>query len=549
MSSRRHTGFGIDRRTFLGTGAVAAAGLFAGGASLAFGQDMRLTSVGGTVLTRHGRVRGLLKDGVHQFWGVPYGASTAGANRFMPPQKPTAWTGVRDAFQVGQRSPQAPGAGEPSPVVLAMNRLVEEGEDCLNLAVFTPGLDNRTRPVMVWMHGGGFAAGSGEYLMYDGTNLAKKEDVVVVSVNHRLNLFGFLHLADLGGDKWARSTNVGAQDLVATLEWVRDNIEQFGGDPGNVTIFGQSGGGGKTTTIMATPSAEGLFHRCVAQSGSALRGVPATNATEATERYLAKLGIRADQLDRLQQLSVQQIQDAFYSEPRIQQLGGGPVIDGTIIPRHQWDPSAPSFSANVPLMAGSTETENGWVGPPPFDLSDADMASRFARLAGNDAAKGQSLLELYKRLHPTKRNQMLWLTAEADNSRRWNAQTLNRLKAEQGGAPAYLYFFNWHSPVHDNRMGAYHTLDIPFVFYNVDVCASMTGASQYRYQLAHVMSAAWASFARTGNPNHADMPNWPAFNASTYPTMVFGEQVKVVNDPNKEERLALAGLRAGQTEA
>ena len=539
----------LDRRTFLGTGAMAAAGLAFGAAPFgAWAQDRRLTTVGGTAKTQAGKVRGLLKDGVHQFWCVPYGAPTGGANRFMPPQKPAPWSGVKDHFEITYAAPIAPDAEEPAPVVTALNRHTPQSEDCLTVNVFTPGLDDKARPVMVWMHGGGFSVGSGNYLLYDGTNLAKKEDVVVVAVNHRLNVFGFLHLADLGGEKWAQSTNVGIQDLVATLAWVRDNIESFGGDPDRVMIFGQSGGGGKTTTVMAMPSAKGLFHRAVAQSGSAFRGQTASDATAAAERFIAKLGIKKNQLDKLHELTTKQIQDAYYGEPTIRGLANGPVIDGNILPRNQWDPTAPAYSANVPLIAGSVETENGWVGPPPFDLADADMLDRFTkRLANNDPAEGRKLLGLYQRLHPKARNEMLWLTAESDDTRRWNAQALCRLKQEQGTAASFLYFFDWYSPVHNNRMGSYHTLDIPFVFYNMDLGASMTGSAQERYKLGHIMSAAWAAFARSGNPDHADMPHWPAFDAATYPTMVFDDDVRVVNDPNKEERLALAELRKQRT--
>ena len=232
------------------------------------------------------------------------------------------------------------------------------------------------------------------------------------------------------------------------------------------------------------------------------------------------------------------------SDLRIARLGNGPVIDGKVLPRHQWDPTAPSYSANVPLLAGSVENENGWLGPPPYELADAEMQDRFTkRLANGDAAEGQKLLGLYKRLHPTTRNQMLWLMAESDDQRRASAQQLCKLKFEQGTAASYLYFFDWQSPVHNDRMGAYHTLDIPFVFYNMDSGASMTGSAQARYQLGHVMSAAWAAFARTGDPNHADMPTWPKFDPATYPTMMFGPTVRVTNDPNHEERLALAVLR------
>jgi para-nitrobenzyl esterase len=295
---------------------------------------------------------------------------------------------------------------------------------------------------------------------------------------------------------------------------------------------------------MAMPSAKGLFHRAIAQSGSAFRGQTASDATDGAERYLAKLGLKRDQLDKLHELDTKTLQNAYYAEPRIERLANGPVIDGKILPRHQWDPTAPSYSANVPLIAGSVETENGWVGPPPFELSDAEMLERFTKqLAGNDAAQGEKLLGLYKRTHPDLRNQMLWLAAESDDTRRWNAQELCRLKQEQRTAASYLYYFDWFSPVHNNRRGAYHTLDIPFVFYNMDIGASMTGSAQSRYALGHVMSAAWAAFARTGDPNHADMPKWPVFDVATYPTMVFGERVHVANDPNHEERLALAELK------
>ena len=534
----------LDRRALIRTAASGSALLWL--SSLSSGllaQDLHLTQPGKTVKTKYGAVRGLLRDGVQQFWNLQYGAPTSGIRRFQPPQAPAAWTGVQDHFQVGTRCFQQPGAGEPAPVVLAMNRLEPESEDCLRLNVFTPGTDIKARPVMVWMHGGGFTSGSGNYLIYDGTYLAKKEDVVVVSVTHRLNIFGFLHLADLGGEQWAGATNAGMQDLVAALQWVKDNIAQFGGDPDRVTIFGQSGGGSKTTTLMAMPAAKGLFHRAIAQSGAALRGITASDASAATERWLARLNINSKQLERLQSLTPQQIQEAFYAQPAIPVLGSGPVIDGKVIPRHQWDPAAPDFSASVPLLAGSVATENGWLGPPPFELTDTELLSLFTSgLANKDTSQGQRLLDLYRSHYPQLRNRMLWLTAEADNSRRRNAQQLNTLKHAQGKAPSWLYYFNWFSPVHDNRMGSYHTLDIPFVFNNVDVGASMTGAGKERYQLAHVMSAAWAAFARTGNPDHADMPHWPAFNPTDYPTMVFGNEVALRLDPNRDERLALAAL-------
>ena len=537
----------VNRRTFIGYGALATAGLYSEGLLLpASAQDARGAAMSAPVSTATGRVRGLVRDRVNQFYGIPYGASTAGANRFMPPVKPAAWTGVRDCFQVGNRSPQDPEG--PISEVFALDRQEPMGEDCLNLNVFTPALGAGNRPVMVWLHGGGFSGGSGNWLLYDGTNLARKEDVVVVSVTHRLNLFGFLHLADLGGEQWGGSSNVGMQDVVAALAWIKENIAAFGGNPANVTVFGQSGGGGKVTTLMAMPSAKGLFHRAIAMSGSAFRGVTRQNASAAAEQFLARVSIQRGQLDRIQQVPWPELQKAFFSEPRIQNLGGGPVVDGRWLPRDQWTPTAPEFSSDVPLMMGSTETEDAWSDPPPpLQMAEDEMMTRVRRIARNDDAKARELVALYRKKHAGISNTDVWLIMNADNSRRANAQALGELKHAQGRSPAYLYFFNWRSPVHKGQMKAYHTLDIPFALYNVDLAASMTGAMQERYEVAHKISGAWASFARTGNPNHADLPNWPAFNPSSYPTMILGRECKVVNDPNREERLALKAIRDAAT--
>jgi para-nitrobenzyl esterase len=534
----------MNRRTFLGySSTLAAAGLISDGLwTPAWAQDARGAAMSQPVATTAGRVRGLVRDRVHQFYGVPYAASTAGANRFMPPLKPVSWTGVRDCFQVKERAPQ----DEDGPIseVFSLDRREPMGEDCLAVNVFTPGLGSANRPVMVWLHGGGFSAGSGNWLLYDGTNLARKEDVVVVSVNHRLNLFGFLYLADLGGQKWANASNAGMRDIVRALEWVKDNIAAFGGNPGNVTIFGQSGGGSKVTTLMAMPSAKGLFHRAIAQSGAQLRGTTRENATRAAEQFHAKLGLRKNHVDELQQMPWQRLQDALFSEPDIQGLANGPVVDGTSLPRDQWSPDAPGMSADVPLMIGSTETEDAWSDPPPpLEMSEKEMMTRVRRITRNDDARARELVALYRKTHPRITNTDVWLIMNADNTRRANVHTLGELKFAQGRAPAYAYYFAWRSPVHKGQMKAYHTLDIPFVFNNVDIAASMTGAGQERYALEHRMSAAWAAFARTGNPNHADIPTWPAFNPADRATMIWNNEVKVVNDPHKEERLALASLR------
>ena len=542
----KHERTRMSRRSFLGSGTIAAASIFAGGPwTRALAQDARGTTMTAAVQTSAGKIRGLVRYGVHQFWGVPYAASTEGANRFMPPVKTAAWTSVRDCFQVGHRAPQD--ADGPISEVWSLDRREPDGEDCLTINVFTPGSGNGQRPVMVWLHGGGFSGGSGNWVLYDGTNLARKEDVVMVAVNHRLNLFGFLHLADLGGEKWANSSNVGMQDIVAALAWIKDNISAFGGDPRNVTIFGQSGGGGKVTTLMAMPSAKGLFHRAIAMSGSALRGTPRTNATKAAEEFLARLGLKSNQLDELQKIPFKQLQEAFETRPGIQGLAGGPVVDGKSLPTDQWYPAAPEVSATVPFMQGSVETEDAWNDPPPpLEMPEEEMFTRVKRIARNDDGKARNLVALYRKTHPGITNTDVWLIMNADNTRRANAQTLAELKVAQGKAANYQYYFNWRSPVHHGQMKSYHTLDIPFVLYNVDIAASMTGAGQERYALAHKMSAAYAAFARTGNPNHTDLPNWPAYNLTQRPTMILNNDCKVVNDPNREERLALKAVRDAQ---
>ena len=539
----RWRGGSLDRRTFLGTSAAAAGGLVVAATIPAWAQDARGAGMTSAVQTTAGRVRGLVRYGVNQFYGVPYAASTAGANRFMPPVKPTPWSGLKDCVQVGNRAPQDPDG--PISEVFALDRQEPMGEDCLNLNVFTPALGAGNRAVMVWLHGGGFSGGSGNWLLYDGTNLARKENVVVVSGTHRLNLFGFLYLADLGaGSKWAHSGNVGMQDIVAALGWVKDNIAAFGGNPNNVTVFGQSGGGGKVTTLMAMPSAKGLFHRAIAQSGSALRGATRENATKATEQFLAKFGIKATQLDQLQATPWQKLQEVYYSAPPIQGLANGPVVDGASLTHDQWTPNAPIESAEVPLMMGSVQTEDAWNDPPPpLEMPEAEMMTRVKRITRNDEGKARELVALYRKTHAGISNTDVWLIMNADNTRRANAQLLGELKAAQAKAPSFLYYFDWRSPVHKGQMKSYHTLDIPFAFYNIDVAASMTGSMQNRYALAHKMSAAWAAFARTGNPNHPDLPTWSAFNTTDRPTMILGDECKVVNDPNREERLALKALR------
>ena len=356
----------VDRREFLGWSALAAAGLCADGlygACVGAGRtrsaDDCCRADGRRQSARRGAVRRepVLGRAVRR---IDRRRRIASCRR----RRSRRGAACVIAFQVGNRSPQDPDG--PISEVFALDRQEPMGEDCLNLNVFTPALGSGNRPVMVWLHGGGFSGGSGNWLLYDGTNLARKEDVVMVSVTHRLNLFGFLYLADLGGgEKWANASNAGMQDIVAALAWIKDNIAAFGGNPNNVTVFGQSGGGSKVTTLMAMPSAKGLFHRAIAMSGAQVRGATRENATRGAEQFLAKLGLKPNQLDRLEQFTWKQLQEAYFAEPTDSRSRDGPVVDGRSLPRDQWYPDAPAVSADVPLMMGSTETEDAWNDPPP----------------------------------------------------------------------------------------------------------------------------------------------------------------------------------------
>jgi para-nitrobenzyl esterase len=551
----------ITRRGFMRSTSLTASALLVDQAvARAFGQDIRGLTQSGVVQTTAGRVRGVVSDRISSFYGISYGASTAGAGRFMPPARPQAWTGVRDAVQYGPRSPQGPSGLIPEDA--AEDRRETQSEDCLRLNVWTPGVGNGRRPVMVWLHGGGFAQASGSFVIYDGANLARRRDVVVVTLNHRLNVFGFLDLAELGGDKWARASNVGMQDVVLALEWVRDNIAAFGGDPGNVTIFGQSGGAGKVCALLGMPSAKGLFHKAVAQSGSFVAGTPRADATKNAEALLARLGLNKNQLDDVQRLPVEQILAAMAGPGgaaggrgeggRGRGRGGaggglnfGPVTDGRTIPADPFDPVATSLSANIPLLIGSTEHEVTFTrGTPLEEMDDTALHGALKQGLRVDDAEADKVIATYRKGRPGVSNIDLYLIATSDNSFRQGVLTVAERKADLKQAPVYMYYFTWKSPVRDGKLKAFHTLDIPFVFENVDLATAMTGALQSRYALADRMSTAWTNFARTGNPNAKGLlPEWPAFDTGRRATMFLDDQCKVVDDPNADERALLKGLR------
>jgi para-nitrobenzyl esterase len=534
----------MDRRAFLASGSALV------GAPLrrAFAAPARSDSAGPVAQTTSGKIRGSYQDKINSFKGVPYSAPTSGPSRFMPPSKPQPWTGVRDALELGHQAPQIPSGLIPE--VAAVEDKGPMGEDCLVLNVWTPSPGTgHKRPVMVWLHGGGFSTGSGGFTIYDGANLARKHDVVTVTVNHRLNVFGFLYLADIGGEKFANASNAGMLDIVAALEWVRDNIASFGGDPTNVTIFGQSGGGGKVSTLMAMPSAKGLFHRAIVESSSAIKGVPRADATKSAEMILAKLGLKPNQLDEFQNLPMDRVLsvNAGGGPAGNQALRLAPVVDGRTLPRDPFDPTAPELSATVPLLIGSVETEVTFMPRQQLDpIDDAGLHMRVKQAARCDDAQTNKLIEVYRQGRPGISNIDLYLILASDTSFRAGVRTEADRKAaqsSQGNAPVYMYYFTWRSPVRDGKLKAFHTLEIPFVFENVDVGKAMTGTGQDRYTLSDKMSRAWVAFARTGNPNHKGLPNWSAFTTDQRATMIFNNECKTVNDPGKEERLALAAIR------
>jgi para-nitrobenzyl esterase len=510
--------------------------------------------------TTAGRLRGAFAAGIHSFKGVPYGASTAGRNRFRPPQPPAAWAGVRDALAYAGHAPQSPNRPKRRAgleTILGPADTTPEGEDCLTLNLWTPGLgDIGKRPVMVWLHGGAFAYGSGNRAVTDGANLARRGDVVVVSVNHRLNIFGFLHLGDLAGPEWAHAGNAGSLDLVAALAWVRDNIAAFGGDPGNVTIFGESGGGGKVSVLLAMPAARSLFHRAVIQSGAAIRVTTRERAAALAEAALRELRIGGGDIARLQAVPVDRLLAAM--APASRQVGRtrwplldrydfGPVVDGADLPQHPADPEAPAIADAIPLLVGGTREESAFFLADDdavwnSTLDEAQMRERVAAVAG---AETDALLAAYRAKLP-QASPADRLIAALTGTNFWvRALLLAERYTARRRAPVYMYSLDWQSPAHQGRLKAHHAMDLPFVFDNVEVPDTTRGAPGAR-ELAARIADAWIAFARTGNPNHPALPAWPAYTSDERATMVLDSDCHVARDPDRDARLALARIAQGE---
>ncbi|MBR5211050.1 MAG: carboxylesterase/lipase family protein [Bacteroidales bacterium] len=506
------------------------------------GESELLTSSQATVVqTVSGRVAGYIDDGIFTYKGIPY----AKAERFMPPVPADPWEGVRSSRAYGPTCPQGKRTGWYSDE-LAFSFSWDDGfpdEDCLRVNIWTPGInDGKKRPVMVWLHGGGYSSGSGQELpSYDGRNLAAKGDVVVVTLNHRLNVLGFLDLSAYG-EKYSRSGNAGLLDLVAALDWIQKNITKFGGDASNVTIFGQSGGGGKVSTLLATPDAKGMFHKAIVQSGAMLRTMESRWSRRIGAAVVEELGISPCKIDEIKNVPYDKLLAAGEKaiariKPEAEKegyaafiFGWAPTVDGAVLPRQPFDPQAPEQSRDIPVMIGTTihEFSASTYVPEMRTISHEEAEGYLKRTYGNRTAE---FVELFKDTYPGYEPKDL---IDTDFIFRPNAVELANIKFRQGGAPVYTYLFAWESPVMDGILRSTHCMEIPFVFNNADLHASMTGGSEEAVALADIMSQAWINFARTGDPNTEELPQWPAYSCCDGATMFFNNTCEVKYNHDKE---------------
>lgn len=511
---------GIDRRALVGSGLALA------GTALA-GPVIGRPVAEPLATTRFGRVRGRIDDGIYTFKGVRYGADTA-HRRFQPALAPAPWQDVRDALEYGPAAPQ---------------KKIEEptSEDCLFLNVWTPGLrDGARRPVMVYFHGGAHASGSGSSPLYDGTHLCRRGDVVVVTLNHRLNIFGYGYFARFGGPELADSGNVGNLDLILALRWVKANIAEFGGDPSRVMIFGQSGGGGKVVTLMAMPPAAGLFQRAATMSGQQTTVMGPRHATRRARAVLDHFGIPANRIDLLRAMPGARLLEALDLPDPIEEgehIIFWSVLDGRSTPRHPFYPTAPLQSRDIPMICGTTHDETRYFlrgDERNFHLSWEELEARLDPEIVADLDVSQ-VVARYRQLYPDYSPSDIFFAASTAG-RSWRGGLIQAEERARIGAPTWMYQLDFPSPAEGGRLRAFHTLDIPLVFDNIERTGSMTGVSPLARRMAEVMSESFIALARNGNPNHRDMPAWPHFTLPERRTMIFDRDLRVVADPRREER-------------
>jgi para-nitrobenzyl esterase len=559
MADANHNG--VTRREVLALAAAAsvlansseAAESASGASSRCADRNSGIPQVTAVVATSHGRVQGLVLDKIHSFKGIRYAAAPIGPLRWMPPQAPEPWQNILDCSDYGAPAMQMAGGATASPVsdfgmqmaqvFTTPSEMKIQNEDCMFLNVWTPATDQGKRPVMFWIHGGGYAYGSGGQPVYSGEDLARAHNVVVVSVNHRLNVFGFLHLGELMGDAYKSSSSVGMQDLVFALQWVRDNIAKFGGDAGNVTIMGQSGGGAKVCNLLAMPSAKGLFHKASIQSGGAPTVGRKEGANRLAKTLLDELGIAANDIKALQAVPAPTLikaAGAALLKAGAGPLGGGfgPIIDEVAITRDPFAPDAPEISAEVPVLIGFVKDEmtiftasEPWFGR----LTEEELQSRSKTIP-----KGPELLAALRKLYPSYSPTYLWVGLLSLRFMQGTNAVADR-KAAQGKAPVYLWSMTWETPVGGGIFKTPHTLEIPFMLNSYERVRAFVGPGPGPAQMAKQLSEAWVAFARTGKPQGASIPNWPAYDSTTRATMMFDLKSKVVNDPYGELRKIIAG--------
>ena len=495
------------------------------------------------VETSYGPVRGLNEDGIYIFKGVRYATPPVGKLRFKPPVPPEPWTEPVDAHEYGNRAMQGLGPNGSASGTPGVS------EDCLFLNVWTPGLDNQKRPVMVWLHGGGFSSGSGGDAFCNGESLARKGDVIVVTVNHRLNVFGYLQLGEEWGPDYASSGQAGMLDIVMSLKWVRDNIERFGGDPGNVTIFGESGGGRKVAMLMAMDPAKGLFHKAIIQSGSGLDAPSKADSVALGRELLKNLGIAEGDVDALMSADAQKIFDAQPSMPPSPPSPSGqltvpiggfvPCVDGIALKRKPFIPDAPAISADIPLMIGSNKDEMAIFrgNDPKFGkYTEEEFIEHVHKvLPGRAEEMVPALHSAFPDYSPTD----LIIAIESLKGYFIAATFQAERKVALGAAPVYVHMMAWKTLSDNGRLCAHHALDVPLVFNNVEATRSMVGPGPEPQRMADLMSSVWIAFPRTGNPNTEGLPEWSPYDPENRSTMVFDTESHVVQRPYETIRQIL----------
>jgi para-nitrobenzyl esterase len=497
--------------------------------------------------TEYGKIRGFILRGIPTFLGIPYGADTSGKNRFMPPQKPAPWTETRPTVWWGNSAPQIMEKRYANVYASFVDHwnYDDVSEDCLKINVWTPATDTQKRPVVVWLHGGGFVNGCAiEQDGYHGENLARLGNIVFCSLNHRLGALGYTHLKAAGGH--AASGNVGNLDMVAALEWVKNNIANFGGDPNNVTIIGQSGGGAKVTTLMNMPSAKGLFHKGVCLSGSSLVGTNKEYAEKLGQKVMEEAGLKQGDIEKLQQIPWREyidianraVEKMAEEAKRLNILRGGysPVSDGEYLNGGAFFTDANHFSADIPLMICSTFNEQS---PSRTDaaLENVTLADVKEKLKARFGDKTGEIVEAYAKNFPKARPIEIWSMIA---SNRKSAVATADAKVGQKKASVYTAWFGWQPPLFDNRMRSFHCSDICFWFYNTDLMLTHTGGGKRPRALSEKMAKSFLNFVKTGNPNGGGLPTWKPYTTQNGETMILDDASVLVNDPDREARKSLA---------